>query len=121
MKDQTKLLLAFEHGIRLASVQGPKNVMFAPTSIVSMSRRASHLNLSCPAEWIINDCDAAKMDVWMYQKRQDRIERGARGQALLTDAPADEEDEKSDDDEDVDFGIDGGVDDDEIVFECEET
>ena len=50
-----------------------------------MQRKAKSVGLECPARILSHDLDAAKMSLWMYEKKMERLMQHDRNQALLSD------------------------------------
>ena len=70
-QDVQKVKLAFLEGVKWS--MGTYNTRHSAKSIANMQRKAIAVGLECPAKLISNELDAAKLQLWTYQRQQERL------------------------------------------------
>ena len=112
--------LAFLDGVRWGN--GEWNAIFKPDKIRRMLKRAKKVGLESPAQILSDQLDAAKLTIWAFEKRQQRLLQGTASRALLTDAVEDKDeivfDPTSDEGE---FAIDEDLEMEDAELEAEEN
>ena len=77
--------MAFLDGVKWG--MGKFNARHKPKDIAYMQRRANAVGLGSPAKIISDELDAAKLHVTLYEKKQERLQRGTAA-SLLDETPS---------------------------------
>lgn len=90
MKSYQRMKIAFLDGVRWS--QGDVNARHRAERMRVMLTRARRIGLDDPARILRDELDAAKLEVMMYDQKQQQLLQGVSNHRAIADADVDDED-----------------------------